>query len=119
MKPLIGTFDQTSRVKATYFLILHRTGKAYQSHSKGKQAGRGFIKNRVSIDKRRHIVDDKSRLGDREFDLVIGKRRSGALVTIVKRIMTKYMVFIAAFGVCTSELDQPNEKKRPKPLFSF
>ena len=67
------------------FQHLRRKGKAYQSRSKDKQAGRGFIKNRISIDKRPHIVDDKCRIGDWEIDLVIGKGHSGALLTIVER----------------------------------
>lgn len=67
------------------FQHLRRRGKAYQSRSKNKQAGRGFIKNRISIDERPQVVDDKSRIGDWEIDLVIGKGHSGALVTIVER----------------------------------
>lgn len=67
------------------FKYLRRKGKVYQSRSKDKQAGRGFIKNRVSIDERPQVVDDKSRIGDWEIDLVIGKGHSGALVTIVER----------------------------------
>lgn len=67
------------------FQHLRRKGKAYQSRSKNKQAGRGFIKNRISIDERPAIVEDKNRVGDWEIDLVIGKGHSGALVTIVER----------------------------------
>ena len=67
------------------FQHLRRKGKAYQSRSKDKQAGRGFIKNRVSIDDRPAVVDSKNRIGDWEIDLVIGKGHSGALVTIVER----------------------------------
>jgi IS30 family transposase len=55
------------------FQHLRRKGKAYQSRSKDKQAGRGYIKNRVSIDERPSIVEEKSRIGDWEIDLVIGK----------------------------------------------
>lgn len=69
---------------------LRRKGKKYQPRSK-KQAGRGCIKNRVSIDERPAIVDTKSRIGDWEIDLVIGKGHSGALVTIVER-MTSFTV---------------------------
>ena len=72
------------------FNYLRRKGKAYQSRSKG-QAGRGHIKNRVSIDERPNIVDEKGRVGDWEIDLVIGKGHSGALVTIVERA-TSYTV---------------------------
>ena len=67
------------------FQHLRRKGKAYQTRNKDKQAGRGFIKNRVSIDERPSIVDTRSRVGDWEIDLVIGKGHSGALVTIVER----------------------------------
>ncbi len=67
------------------FNYLRRKGKAYQSRSKEKLAGRGYIKNRVSIDERPQVVDDKSRIGDWEIDLVIGKGHSGAMVTIVER----------------------------------
>ncbi|MDQ7075932.1 MAG: IS30 family transposase [Gammaproteobacteria bacterium] len=63
---------------------LRRKGKVYQPRSK-KLAGRGYIKNRVSIDERPAVVDEKSRVGDWEIDLVIGKGHSGALVTIVER----------------------------------
>lgn len=66
------------------FTHLRRQGKAYQPRSKS-QAGRGHIKNRVSIDERPDIVDEKGRVGDWEIDLVIGKGHSGALVTIVER----------------------------------
>jgi IS30 family transposase len=34
-----------------------KLSKAYQSRSKNKQAGRGFIKNRISIDERPVIVE--------------------------------------------------------------
>jgi IS30 family transposase len=57
----------------------------YRSRSKDKQVVRGFVKNRISIDDRPKIVDDKSRIGDWEIDLVTSKRDSGALVTIVGR----------------------------------
>jgi len=63
---------------------LRRQGKKYKPRDK-KEAGRGCIKNRVSIDERPAIVDEKSRIGDWEIDLVIGKGHSGALVTIVER----------------------------------
>jgi len=67
------------------FTHCRRRGKAYQPRNKS-QAGRGHIKNRVSIDERPAIVDEKSRVGDWEIDLVIGKGHSGALVTIVERV---------------------------------
>lgn len=69
---------------------LRRQGKKYDKRRNGKST-RGQIKNRVSIDDRPGIVDDKSRIGDWEIDTMIGKGHSGALVTIVERV-TKFTV---------------------------
>jgi IS30 family transposase len=69
------------------YLFLRRQGKKYNSRAKS-QAGRGHIINRVSIDERPAIVDNKSRVGDWEIDLVIGKGHSGAIVTIVERSLS-------------------------------
>jgi len=44
------------------------------------------IKNRVSIDGRPSIVAEKTRIGDWEGDLVIGKDQQGALVTLADRV---------------------------------
>ncbi len=68
----------------TVFSHLRRKGKSSQPRSQ-HQAGRGHIKNRFSIDERPAIVDERSRVGDGEIDLVIGIGHSGALVTIVER----------------------------------
>jgi len=46
---------------------------------------RGQIKDKVSIEKRPSIVENKSRIGDWEGDLVIGKNHKRALVTLVER----------------------------------
>ena len=64
---------------------LRHQGKKYDKRRNGKST-RGQIKNRVSIDDRPQIVDNKSRVGDWEIDTVIGKGHSGALVTIVERV---------------------------------
>ncbi len=44
-----------------------------------------MIKNRVSIDERPEIVDQKTRMGDWEGDTVIGKNHKGGLVTLAER----------------------------------
>ena len=49
------------------------------------QERRGTIKNRIGIDERPGIVDQKNRIGDWEGDTVIGKNHQGALVTLVER----------------------------------
>ena len=51
----------------------------------GKADRRGQIKDRVSIDQRPAIVAEKSRIGDWEIDLVMGRTRTGALVSLVSR----------------------------------
>lgn len=61
----------------------HR-GKKYNNRSK-KTAGRGCIPNRIDIDERPSIVEEKSRLGDWEIDTIIGTGQSGALVSMVER----------------------------------
>jgi len=49
------------------------------------QARKNRIKERVSIEERPSLVDDKIRIGDFEADTIIGKGRQGAIVTIVDR----------------------------------
>lgn len=66
------------------YRYLRRQGKKYDKRRNGKST-RGQIKNRVSIDDRPEIVEEKSRVGDWEIDTMIGKGHSGALVTIVER----------------------------------
>ena len=51
----------------------------------GEKENRGQLKNRVSIDMRPEIVDKKTRIGDWEGDLIIGKDHKGAIVTLVER----------------------------------
>jgi IS30 family transposase len=46
---------------------------------------RGQIPNRISIDERPAIVDNKERVGDWEIDTIIGKNHKGAIVTAVER----------------------------------
>ena len=51
----------------------------------GKKDRRGQIPDRVSIDERPEVVDDKERIGDWEVDTMIGKNHKGVLVTAVER----------------------------------
>ncbi|NMM39017.1 MAG: IS30 family transposase [Glaciimonas sp.] len=67
-------------------LIKHlRCQKVYRKRYGSGQQRRGMIKNRLSIDLRPDIVDQKTRIGDWEGDTVIGKAHQGALVTLVDR----------------------------------
>ena len=63
---------------------LRHSGKKYNKRGKG-QAGRGCIPDRIDIDERPKIVEEKKRLGDWELDTIIGKEQSGAIVSMVER----------------------------------
>ena len=66
-----------------YQHLRHRQKKRKKRY--GKADARGQIKERVSIDQRPAIVDRRSRIGDGEIDLVMGGKRTGALVSLVER----------------------------------
>ena len=63
---------------------LRHNGKKYNKRRSGK-AGRGCIPNRIDIDQRPAIVEQKCRLGDWELDTIIGKNHKGAIVSMVDR----------------------------------
>lgn len=63
---------------------LRSKGKRYRKRGASKDS-RGLISKRIDISKRPEIVDKKQRIGDLEIDLVIGKDRDGALLTINDR----------------------------------
>ena len=66
------------------YTCLRHKGRRYRSRT-SKTAGRGIIPNRILINKRSKIVEDKARIGDWEADTIIGKNHQGALVTLVDR----------------------------------
>ena len=51
----------------------------------GSYDRRGKIPNRVSIEERPAIVDNRTRIGDWEVDTIIGKRHRQAIVTLTER----------------------------------
>ena len=72
-----------------YLNLRHRS----KSHRKryGGNDYRGQIPGRVSIDERPAIVDEKSRLGDWEADLLVGAKGQGAIVTLAERRSRLYL----------------------------
>jgi transposase, IS30 family len=67
------------------FKQLRHHGKKYNKRGSGK-AVRGCIPNRVGIEERPIVVDDKSRAGDWEIDTVSGRKGQGAaIVSMVDR----------------------------------
>jgi len=71
----------------------------------GSYDRRGQIVNRVSIDERPKVVDDKVRIGDWEGDTIIGKGHKGALLTLVER-KTLYTVIVPLKGKNAEQLKQ-------------
>lgn len=50
------------------------------------------IKNKVSIDERSDVINNKERFGDWEIDLIVGVENKGAIVTIVERTTAFFMM---------------------------
>lgn len=69
----------------TLHLHLRCGNKRYRKRT-GSKDKRGQIKNRIGIEQRPEIVDEKSRFGDLEIDTVIGKNHKKALLTINDRV---------------------------------
>jgi len=74
----------------TLFRHLRRRHK-HRRRQKRYGAGRRFIPGRVGIEERPEVVAQRSRFGDWEGDLVIGKRGVGALATHVER-QSRYLM---------------------------
>ena len=70
--------------KGDLYTHLRCQGRRYRKRGASKDS-RGIIKDRVSIEQRPKIVDDRSRFGDLEVDLIIGKNHNQAIVTINDR----------------------------------
>ncbi len=62
-----------------------RGQKPYRKRYGGGRDRRGQLKDRVSIDERLAVVDQRKRIGDWEGDTIIGAGRRGALVSLVER----------------------------------
>jgi IS30 family transposase len=82
---------QDKRQGGDLYKYLRHSGKKYNKRS-GKNSGRGLIPNRVDIELRDQIVEEKSRIGDWEGDTVIGAHHQGAIVTLVDR-KSKFSLF--------------------------
>ena len=61
----------------------------------GSRDKRGQLKNRVSIDERPAIVDERQRIGDWEMDLIIGRSGGSVLMTAVER-KTRFTIIALA-----------------------
>ena len=61
------------------YLRIH--GRRYRKRG-SSQDSRGIIKNIISIEQRSEVVENRSRFGDLEVDLIIGKNHNQAILTI-------------------------------------
>ena len=61
-----------------------RHPKKYRKRAGGRDR-RGKIRNRRSIDERPAVVDERSRIGDWEADLIVGKNCQGVALTLTER----------------------------------
>lgn len=91
----IYTFVRKDKLQGGALFGYLRFGKKRYRKKYGSKEARGQIKNRVSIDLRPSIVDQKLRCGDWEGDTIIGKGRRVGLITLVER-KTKFTMMIKA-----------------------
>lgn len=71
---------EDKKKKGDLFIHLRSNGKRYRKRGNYKNT-RGIIQNRISIEKRPKMVERKTRFGDFEIDLIIGKNHEQAIVT--------------------------------------
>ena len=75
---------QDKRSGGTLYKELRHHGKKYNRRGKS-MAGRGCIPNRVDIEERPTIVEEKIRVGDWELDSIVGANHKGAIISMVDR----------------------------------
>jgi len=83
-------WDDKSNGGKLYKTLRHK-GRPYLKRKKN-EAGKGYIPNRVDIDQRDPIVEEKTRIGDFEADLVVGANHKGFILTLVDR-KSKFSLF--------------------------
>jgi len=85
--------------------VLYKQLRHKLKHRKRPVSGKQItIKDRVSIDLRSDVINNKERFGDWEIDLIIGKDRKGAIVTIVERSTAFLLMKKLPFGKNAVEL---------------
>ncbi len=84
-----------------YKFLRHKLKHRKRPVGGGKQVN---IKDKVSIDQRPTIIENKERFGDWEIDLIVGKENKGAMVTIVERQTAMLLIRKLQFGKNAVEL---------------
>ena len=85
---------------------LYKHTRHQLKHRKRPAGSKIAIKNRVPIDLRPQIVDDRGRFGDWEIDTIIGKNNRGAILTMVERTTAYFMMEKLEHGKNAQELTQ-------------
>jgi len=80
--PIYAYIHNNRLNNGTLYTHLRHQGRRRKKYA---HARKNRIRERVSIEERPSIVDEKTRVGDFEADTIIGKGRQGAIVTIVDR----------------------------------
>lgn len=75
---------QDKKKKGTLHTHLRNQGRRYRKRGNQKD-NRGVIKDRKDIEQRPQVVEDRSRFGDLEVDLIVGKNHNQAILTINDR----------------------------------
>ena len=88
--------------EGTLYLHLRHLHKTHRKRY-GSNDRRGRIKNATSIELRPEFVDSRSRIGDYEGHLIVGKDNKSAIYTIVER-KTLYTMIVALNGKNATEL---------------
>ncbi|HLU80593.1 MAG TPA: IS30 family transposase [Flavobacteriaceae bacterium] len=89
---------------------LRNSSKKYKKRYGGRD-NRGRIPDKVSIEERPPVVGEKTRIGDFESDLIIGKNHQGALWTSVDR----YSSFVLIEDVGGKKPAMVAKKKHKRP----
>jgi transposase, IS30 family len=85
------------------YLKLRRRRKKRLKRLK-KDDGRGKIPNKVMINQRPPIIENKERIGDWEGDTIIGKDHQGAMLTLVER-KSKYTLIFPLMSKTAKEVE--------------
>ena len=57
-----------------------------------KEYKKGKIKNRITIDERAEIINQRKHLGDFEIDLIADPKNKGAILTAVDRLSRRCII---------------------------
>lgn len=79
------------RTDGEWYKKLRRQGRKHAKRD-SKNAGREFIPNRVDIDERSNILEQKERFGDLKIYIIIDKNHKGAILTINDRATSRVWI---------------------------